>query len=127
MGTISTMMKSIASIAALASLSMAKKGKFRMPKLVVDYDYDQDADSTDTIDFLGLLMTTLPRSTSPRTNVPGIMKNARAGPLCKLLILSALSTSKNYTLESGATSCSSLPRKTLKITHRRHLISSLTA
>ena len=50
------MMKSIASIAALASLSMAKKGKFRMPKLVVDYDYDQDADSTDTIDFLGLLM-----------------------------------------------------------------------
>merc|ERR1711878_73011 len=28
---------------------------------------------------------------------------------------------------SGATSCSSLPRKTLKITHRRHLISSLTA
>ena len=39
------MMKSIASIAALASLSMAKKGKFRMPKLVVDYDYDQDADT----------------------------------------------------------------------------------
>ena len=49
------MMKSLAALATLATLSMAKKSKW--PKLVVNYDVEVDEDEEDTvrIDYLALV------------------------------------------------------------------------
>ena len=51
------MMKTLAAVAALATMSLAKKKSwFLKPKLIADYDFGENLETeTDTRDFLGLI------------------------------------------------------------------------